>query len=742
MTAFLPLDAAASFPPSPAFLVPTPDPAAHVKRVVKAVLKARRIAVVCGAGISVQAGIPDFRSSEGLFQSLKKDHPTLSSGKDLFDAAVFSSEDTTSLFCQMIAQLSQLSEAAEPTAFHRFLRVLDDRRRLLRVYTQNIDALEEKSGLTFGVPELDVKRNKPRSKGKAPGPDAPPVEAPPADLAQPDEPSTSRLPSPPAETPKCIPLHGTLQSMHCVTCTHSYPLRDYIDSLVSGTPPPCPQCTALEETRLLIGKRSRGVGKLRPSVVLYNEDHKDGEEVGNVVRKDLMGSSKGKGRAGADLLLVVGTSLRVPGTKRIVREFSKAVRSRHAAMNAPAADSEPTVSAHGLVTPTSSPRRSPAEDEEPPVRTIYLNLDFPVPTREWEGVFDVWIRGDAQTFARMVHEELEKEEQAKEAARERKRKREEAAAENARLAEEREREGEGEEKKGKKRKEQTHSENDTDGEGQPKPVKKRKTGNPPLSPVSPPSKTEQQEKGKKPVSGTVRKPGSTLPTPPSSRDDPSRRDISRDVSERLIIKLPARAKPEVVISTLPPKVTYPVHERDPFSSPLSTSPVTPCDSPSKLSKAGSMTTPASSPLSTPPSSCRAAPDSPYDMSRLSSSLSQIGSCPPPTPTKLPRLSTPQTPNRTMSAAMGCFSSPLSSEASPPPSPSPYKKRKVSKPSVSPAGFFLGNRPGTRTNYRFNGRSCGNEDKPIESLSDHEAHLSSPDNRWPESFERSTREIAA
>jgi NAD-dependent SIR2 family protein deacetylase len=39
----------------------------------------------------VQAGIPDFRSPEGLFQTLKRDNPreSLASGKDLFDASVF-----------------------------------------------------------------------------------------------------------------------------------------------------------------------------------------------------------------------------------------------------------------------------------------------------------------------------------------------------------------------------------------------------------------------------------------------------------------------------------------------------------------------------------------------------------------------------------------------------------------------------------------------------------------------------
>ena len=39
----------------------------------------------------MQAGIPDFRSPSGLFQTLKRDNPkeALTSGKDLFDASVF-----------------------------------------------------------------------------------------------------------------------------------------------------------------------------------------------------------------------------------------------------------------------------------------------------------------------------------------------------------------------------------------------------------------------------------------------------------------------------------------------------------------------------------------------------------------------------------------------------------------------------------------------------------------------------
>ena len=53
-----------------------------------------------GAGISVQAGIPDFRSSEGLFKTLKRDNPreALVSGKDLFDASVFNVRSLQPIF--------------------------------------------------------------------------------------------------------------------------------------------------------------------------------------------------------------------------------------------------------------------------------------------------------------------------------------------------------------------------------------------------------------------------------------------------------------------------------------------------------------------------------------------------------------------------------------------------------------------------------------------------------------------
>lgn len=110
MTTYVPLGANTPLEPPniPSFLKQSTQGTA-IEDVFKAITKARRIVVVTGtksspflcdlcvterlkgAGISVQAGIPDFRSSGGLFNTLKRDNPreNLSSGKDLFDASVF-----------------------------------------------------------------------------------------------------------------------------------------------------------------------------------------------------------------------------------------------------------------------------------------------------------------------------------------------------------------------------------------------------------------------------------------------------------------------------------------------------------------------------------------------------------------------------------------------------------------------------------------------------------------------------
>ena len=51
------------------------------------------------------------------------------------------------MFHEFVGKLYELTAKATPTDGHRFLSHLRDGRRLVRVYTQNIDGLEEEAGL-------------------------------------------------------------------------------------------------------------------------------------------------------------------------------------------------------------------------------------------------------------------------------------------------------------------------------------------------------------------------------------------------------------------------------------------------------------------------------------------------------------------------------------------------------------------------------------------------------------------
>ena len=102
----------------------------------------RNIIVMTGAGLSVSAGIPDFRSpGTGLYDNLQKYN--LPEPEAVFDLSYFRSHPHA--FYHLAKELYPGNFA--PTPAHHFIKLLHDQGRLLRNYTQNIDGLERQAGI-------------------------------------------------------------------------------------------------------------------------------------------------------------------------------------------------------------------------------------------------------------------------------------------------------------------------------------------------------------------------------------------------------------------------------------------------------------------------------------------------------------------------------------------------------------------------------------------------------------------
>ena len=109
----------------------------------------KRIVVLCGAGISVSCGIPDFRSKDGLYNNLNYQELGLTCAEDLFDIESFSVDPRPFWkFVRMNSFASLYPGQIRPRISHLFLAWLDQQKMLLRIYTQNIDGLEEAAGVS------------------------------------------------------------------------------------------------------------------------------------------------------------------------------------------------------------------------------------------------------------------------------------------------------------------------------------------------------------------------------------------------------------------------------------------------------------------------------------------------------------------------------------------------------------------------------------------------------------------
>jgi NAD-dependent histone deacetylase SIR2 len=121
-----------------------------------------------------------------------------------------------------------------------------------------------------------------------------------------------------------------------------------------GPEAPCPGCTKISDDRKAKGKRATAIGKLRPDIVLYDEQDHRTESISAIARHDqsLL----------PDVLLIMGTSLATRGVQLLIRDFAKVIHKRGAG------------------------------------KVVFVNRTKPA--KSWDGVIDYWVEWDCDVWVR------------------------------------------------------------------------------------------------------------------------------------------------------------------------------------------------------------------------------------------------------------------------------------------------------------------------------------------------------
>lgn len=146
----------------------------------------KKIITIVGAGISTSAGIPDFRSPDtGLYENLA--NYNLPYPQAIFEIKYF--KKYPAAFFDLAKKL--IPGNFKPTISHHFIRLLELKGLLIRHYTQNVDGLERKAGIS-------------------------------------DD--------------KLVEAHGTFSSSHCIKCNKSYSFEWLKNQMEVAGVPTCVIC--------------------------------------------------------------------------------------------------------------------------------------------------------------------------------------------------------------------------------------------------------------------------------------------------------------------------------------------------------------------------------------------------------------------------------------------------------------------------------------------------------------------
>ncbi|KAG8720296.1 hypothetical protein FRC09_009789 [Ceratobasidium sp. 395] len=256
----------------------------HLYQQLQVVLtSARRVTVVCGAGISTSAGIPDFRSADGLYNQPLSGVDRSFRASELFAMRTLCDPDKLRAYGRVVAGLRIAARNARPTACHNYIAKLHDAGRLARCYTQNVDGLQTGSRPDMGEVVLE--------------------------------------------------LHGNIKTLSCNRCrqTPDQDAQALDQLLLQNGCVQCRRCPSRGGRRSIIcpvdmaeikckGKRFRRLppGLLLPEI-LHNEDSREIQS--NGLSLDELERSDGS----ASLLLVIGTSIKTDGAAKLVKSLSRKV---------------------------------------------------------------------------------------------------------------------------------------------------------------------------------------------------------------------------------------------------------------------------------------------------------------------------------------------------------------------------------------------------------------------------------
>ncbi len=159
-----------------------------IERVAAYVAAAERIAVLTGAGISTESGIPDFRGPNGVWTT-KPESMRLVNIEDYL-------RDPQVRIEAWQERMRHPAWIAQPNDGHFALAELERRGTLLALMTQNIDGLHQAAG-----------------------------------------------------SEKVLELHGTIHQAKCLSCGRRTPMQEQLERVAAGDPDPaCTECGGIQKS--------------------------------------------------------------------------------------------------------------------------------------------------------------------------------------------------------------------------------------------------------------------------------------------------------------------------------------------------------------------------------------------------------------------------------------------------------------------------------------------------------------